>query len=224
MVFSIAHAFSIIRPAWITVFFCLLAALKTDAINEYTGIKGHLVLIKTKTFQFKNFLKLNIFSFFCFFTRKISKNMNLWNTSVQLYMYFSHAKFFPKRLLQITYWEVIACLEIAEKMSKFIISVISKSVPFFPYLFLLFSFCIFNIFRPLFSLCPCLAYFSLDEHVTCDIRPFMRSKSKRINHCLYLSISVFDMVDTARVCSGLYFHYFLRISHLFDLLEQQTAT
>lgn len=45
-------------------FFCLLAGLKTDPINECTGIKGHLVLIKTKTFGYKKLLKLNIFLFF----------------------------------------------------------------------------------------------------------------------------------------------------------------
>jgi len=39
-------------------------ALKTDPINEYTGIKGHLVLIKTKTFCFEKLLELNIFIFF----------------------------------------------------------------------------------------------------------------------------------------------------------------
>lgn len=51
----------------------------------------------------------------------------------------------------------------------------------------------------------------------------MHSKSKRIHNLLCLSVSGFDMVDTARVCIGLYFQYFLRISHLFNLLEQQIA-
>lgn len=51
----------------------------------------------------------------------------------------------------------------------------------------------------------------------------MHSKSKRTNSLLSLSVSAFDMVDTARVCIGLYFRYFLRISPLFDLLGQQTA-
>lgn len=51
----------------------------------------------------------------------------------------------------------------------------------------------------------------------------MHSKSKRINSHLRLSVSAFDMADTARVCIGLYFQYFLRISHLFDFLGQQKA-
>lgn len=44
-------------------FFCLLVNLKTDLVNEYTGIKEHLVLIKTKTFWFKKTFDIKYFHF-----------------------------------------------------------------------------------------------------------------------------------------------------------------
>lgn len=64
MVFSIAYAFSIIRAAQISGFFCLLATPKTDLVNECTGIKGHLVLIKIKPFSFKKTSEIKYFPFF----------------------------------------------------------------------------------------------------------------------------------------------------------------
>lgn len=204
MVFSIAHAFSIIKAAWITGFFLFAGRSKNRQNQWMYRYKGHLILIKTKPFCFKKLFKLNIF-FSEFVTITNGKDMNLQSAAVH--------KLFTCKVLPGKAWTnhklgmyspFRNCRQnVRIQLCTNVINTLYMTNNFLICAFFHYFFLFFLILILLFSYCPCTVCSSM--YANSEIRSFMHLKAKGKNCLLCLSISGIGMICTIIVWIGLYF-------------------